>query len=236
MSGAPSTELADLAEQAYVYGFPLVFNLRQVQRYVSTGVGANPPAPFNAFSHARALATPADRFVTINNDTVYSMARSTCRRDHSCLRSPTQRPLLRAAVRQCLDGQLRLHRQARHRNRRRRIHAGTPRWAGAQPPAGVRLIEFPTHVASIVGRWAVSAPDDLRVVRALQDAVRLRPAPGGGEELGQGLPAIDDTPTEALASWAAYLSVVPSLPTPRSRRGPTSWLCPARSDRQNPAH
>ena len=41
---------------------------------MSEGVGANPAAPFNSFSHARALAGPKDTFVTINNDTVYSMA------------------------------------------------------------------------------------------------------------------------------------------------------------------
>jgi hypothetical protein len=63
-----------LAERAWVYGFPLVFNLEQVQRYVTTGVGANPAAPFNSFSHAEHLATAADTFVSINNDTVYSMA------------------------------------------------------------------------------------------------------------------------------------------------------------------
>jgi len=42
--------------QAYLYGFPLVFNLDQVTRYVTEGVGANPAAPFNSFSHARKLA------------------------------------------------------------------------------------------------------------------------------------------------------------------------------------
>ena len=59
---------------AYALGIPLVFNLDQVLRYVETGVGANPAAPFNSFSHARALAGPADTFVSINNDTLYSMA------------------------------------------------------------------------------------------------------------------------------------------------------------------
>src|SRR4051794_14496823 len=63
-----------LLTQAYVYGFPLVFNLDQVTRYVTDGVGANPAAAFNTFSHARHLAGPADTFVTINNDTLYSMA------------------------------------------------------------------------------------------------------------------------------------------------------------------
>ena len=51
-----------------------MFNLDQVTRYVTEGVGANPAAPFNTFSHARKLAGPQDTFVTINNDTVYSMA------------------------------------------------------------------------------------------------------------------------------------------------------------------
>jgi len=45
-----------LLTQAYLYGFPLVFNLDQVTRYVTDGVGANPAAPFNTFSHARHLA------------------------------------------------------------------------------------------------------------------------------------------------------------------------------------
>ena len=53
-----------LVTEAYLYGFPLVFNLDQVQRYVTDGVGANPAAPFNTFSHARALAGPDDTFVT----------------------------------------------------------------------------------------------------------------------------------------------------------------------------
>lgn len=53
MGGDDAARLADLAQRAHVYGFPLVFNLQQVQRYVTTGVGANPAAPFNTFSHAR---------------------------------------------------------------------------------------------------------------------------------------------------------------------------------------
>ena len=66
--------MTKLAVQAYLYGFPLVFNLDQVRRFVTSGVGSTPPAPFNQFSHARNLAGPQDTFVTINNDTLYSMA------------------------------------------------------------------------------------------------------------------------------------------------------------------
>jgi hypothetical protein len=63
-----------LAAEAYLSGFPLVFNLEQVQRFVTSGVGSNPPAPYNHFSHARTLAGPPGTFVSINNDTIYSIA------------------------------------------------------------------------------------------------------------------------------------------------------------------
>ena len=43
------TDRAGLAKDAYVYGYPLVFNVDQVRRYVNEGVGANPAAAFNTF-------------------------------------------------------------------------------------------------------------------------------------------------------------------------------------------
>ncbi|MGO7983532.1 hypothetical protein ACC691_37425, partial [Rhizobium johnstonii] len=52
----------DLAVEAYFYYYPLVENLRQVRRYVEHGVGQNPAAPYNVFSHARHLATDKDTF------------------------------------------------------------------------------------------------------------------------------------------------------------------------------
>jgi hypothetical protein len=40
-------DIESLAAEAYLYGFPLVFYLDHVSRYVTTGVGSNPQAPFN---------------------------------------------------------------------------------------------------------------------------------------------------------------------------------------------
>ena len=37
-------------------------------------MGSLAPAPANIFSHATKLADPDDRFVSINNDTIYSIA------------------------------------------------------------------------------------------------------------------------------------------------------------------
>ena len=65
---------AALTAEAFIYGFPLVFNVSEVSRFVRQGIGSVPAVPFNTFGHATQLAGPADTFVSINNDTVYSMA------------------------------------------------------------------------------------------------------------------------------------------------------------------
>jgi len=69
-----SDDLAVLAADAFVYGFALVFNLQEVGRVSQQGLGSVAPAPFNTFSHASSLAGPDDPFVSVNNDTVYSLA------------------------------------------------------------------------------------------------------------------------------------------------------------------
>ena len=72
MSSAGS--LSELATEAFIYGFPLVFDLQEVDRIVRQGLGSVPPTPLNRFGHAASLAGPEDKFVSINNDTVYSIA------------------------------------------------------------------------------------------------------------------------------------------------------------------
>jgi hypothetical protein len=69
-----SDDLVALAAEAYVYGFAMVFNLHAVGGASQQGIGLVAPAPFNSFSHASKLAGPDDQFVSINNDTIYSIA------------------------------------------------------------------------------------------------------------------------------------------------------------------
>jgi hypothetical protein len=69
-----SEDLTALAAEAYIYGFPLIFDLREVSRFTRKGLGSTPAAAFNHFSHSPKLAGPGDRFVSINNDTIYSIA------------------------------------------------------------------------------------------------------------------------------------------------------------------
>ena len=67
-----SDDLAALAADAYIYGFALVYDLQMVGGQAEMGMIR--PGPFNTFSHASRLAGPDDRFVSINNDTIYSIA------------------------------------------------------------------------------------------------------------------------------------------------------------------
>ena len=71
--GAES-DLHALAVEAFFYGFPLVLDLSEVGRFAREGIGAVPPTPYNQFGHADRLAGPETKFVSVNNDTVYSIA------------------------------------------------------------------------------------------------------------------------------------------------------------------
>ena len=185
------------AAQAYLFAFPLVFNLRQVERYVTTGVGSNPAAPYNTFSHARTLASPADTFVTINNDTVYSMAQVDLGVGPVRLTVPDTdgRYYVLQFVDAWTDNFAYVGRRATG------TAAGEyllvpPGWDGES--GGTTVIRFPTRIGSIVGRWACSGDADLPAVHALQDATTLTQvnptvAPPAG------LPDVAPSGSEALA-------------------------------------
>lgn len=183
-----STDAAKV-EQAFVYGIPLVFNLDQVNRYVDTGVGANPAAQFNTFSHARALAGPADTFVSINNDTIYSMAQLDLSVGPITLRVPDTEG--RYYVLQFVDAWTNNFAYVGDRATGTAAQSFTlvpPGWDG-EIPADTRAIRVPTMIASIVGRWACAGDEDIPAVRRLQDATTLTPHDSAA--VPAGIPAID---------------------------------------------
>lgn len=194
--------LVQLATQAYLYAFPLVFNLDHVNQYVSTGVGGNPAAAFNTFSHARTLTTPADTFVTINNDTVFSMAQLDLSAGPVALEVPDAAG--RYYVLQFVDAWT--NNFAYVGRRATGTAPGSyllipPGWSGT-PPSGTTLIRFPTTIASIVGRWVVGGAEDLPVVHALQDATRLTAAQAAARP--NGLPPVPGGLSEALTFFEKY--------------------------------
>jgi hypothetical protein len=185
--------LTELAVEAFFYGFPLVCDLQEVERFIKQGLGSVPPSALNVFGHADRLAGPQERFVSVNNDTVYSIANVDVGGGPVTFQVPDagDRYYVMQFVDAWTDNFAYVGRRATG------TAAGTfllvaPDWSG-DVPAGVTLIRFPTAVATIVGRWAVNGTSDLPAVQALQQQLELtpttagnglpQPAPGVPEEL-----------------------------------------------------
>ncbi|MGV9867414.1 DUF1254 domain-containing protein [Rhodococcus koreensis] len=194
-----SAELQELAAKAWVYGFPLVFDLDQVNRFVADGMGSLAPAPFNTFSHARTLAGPRDTFVSVNNDTVYSIAQIDLGHGPQLLRVPDSGGAYYVLqfVDAWTDNFAYVGKRATGTAAGRYLLTG-PGWSG-EVPAGATRIAFPTSVGTIVGRWACDGEADLERVTALQSALTLEPV--GDQAKAVGLPAPDPNVPEDLWFW-----------------------------------
>lgn len=166
-------QLQRQAEKAYILGFPLVFNLDQMQRFTDQGIGNLPPAPFNHFSHAVTQASAADEFVSVNNDTLYSVAQVDLSNGPVEFSIPPIKD--RYYVFQLVDAWTE---NFAYLGQRSLGAAGgkfvlvPPDWNKPVPETAT-IIHCPTKLITIVGRWA-SAPEELAVVRALQEQVHLR--------------------------------------------------------------
>ena len=203
--------VSETGTAAYFYHYPLVENLRQVTRYVETGIGSNPAAPFNSFSHARKLAGPEDTFVTINNDTVYSMAQLDLSGGPLRLDVPDVGD--RYYVLQFVDAWT--NNIAYVGTRATGSGAGSfliapPGWNGE---SDLPVIQASTDVLSIVGRFACTGPEDIPAVTALQDAVTLtRVAP---EAPLAGIPEVDGTSGgDAERFWTKAQAWTSAFPPP----------------------
>jgi len=200
---ARTDHLEGLAAEAFIYGFPLVFDLQEVERFTRQGLGALAPAPLNVFSHATSLAGPKDTFVSINNDTLYSIANVDT--SGGPVRMDVPDADGRYYVMQFVDAWTN---NFAYVGRRATGTAAAshllvpPAWDGEEPDDAT-VIRCPTAVVSIVGRWAVDGEDDLPIVRALQRDLKLTPS-GDGAGLPTPDPNVPDEVEffERLRVWA----------------------------------
>lgn len=199
----PSEQLRDLAAEAFLYAFPLAFNLEEVQRFTVRGLGALSPAPFNEFAHANTLASSRDTFVSINNDTVYSIAQLDAGPGPIRLDVPAAGD--RYYVLQFVDAWTNNFAYVGTRgtgNGAQSYYLVSPDFDG-ELPGDAEVIRLPTRVASIVGRWAVDGEDDLPAVAELQNQLKLTQTTPGTV----GIPALADGVSkelevlEALRVW-----------------------------------
>ncbi|MFJ6566926.1 DUF1254 domain-containing protein [Streptomyces sp. NPDC091292] len=181
--------LRSLAAEAYVYGRPLVANLTTVDGFVREGLGPLRARPFNRFAHATRLAGADTPFVSVNTDTVYSVAQLDLSGGPLLLHVPDTNGAY--YVLQFVDAWTNNFAYVGRRA------TGTdeaswlivpPGWAGVVPREVRGVIDAPTSLATIVGRTACEGPDDMERVRILHQRLTLTPV---GSPHPGGLPAPD---------------------------------------------
>ncbi|WP_308409598.1 DUF1254 domain-containing protein [Streptomyces sp. A3M-1-3] len=196
----PTTELTELAADAYIYGYPLVHELTMVESFTRTGMGNLTATPFNQFGHVHQPADPAAKFVSLNNDTLYSIAQLDLSGGPLLLHVPDYRGAY--FVLQFVDAWTNNFAYVGHRatgTEQSTWLIAPPGWAGTAPE-DVRIIDAPTSVVTVVGRSACTGPRDMPRVTALQRALTIAsPQPRGpASAVRSGLPQPDPAVPEPL--------------------------------------
>ena len=181
LAGLTVEEARGLAEEAYVFGYPLV--LMDVTREVMTAMSRPSArgAPANQFAHMRAFPDPSfTDVVSPNADTLYSSAWLDVAREPVVLSLPDMGD--RYYMVPMLDGWTDVF--AAPGTRTTGSGAGNyaitwPGWQGTLP-AGMRMVTTPTAMVWLIGRIRASGPGDYPAVRTLQDRFRLTPLSAWG--------------------------------------------------------
>jgi hypothetical protein len=209
------TEQVKDAAEAYIYGYPLVYDLQEVAEFVEGGGSLPIQAPYNTFAYARRLLGPETKFVSPNNDTLYVIAMLDVRQGPVVLHVPDTQD--RYYVLQFVDA---WSNNFAYIGRRATGTAEaefllTDRDYDGPVPDGMTVVPAPTGVFSIVGRVQVDGEADLPAVQALQDQFTLTPLAGGASP-GQvaGAPKLDPRVPDDLRWWEQFRIALAAFPPP----------------------
>lgn len=176
-------EASEIADEAYVFGYPLV--LMDVTRRVMTAVpkaGAH-KAPVNQFLHIREFPdyTMTD-VVSPNADTLYSTAWLDLTKEPIILSVPDTGK--RYYLMEMLDAWTNVFASPGTRttgNSRGDFAIVGPQWKG-KLPTNVKEIKSPTNMAWLIGRTRTNGKEDYAAVRAIQDQYKLTPLGAWGKD------------------------------------------------------
>lgn len=161
--------------EAYSYLFPLVFNIQQIKRYAKVGVEGTGGVGYNAFSHASYLADADSNFVSVNNDTIYSLAGVNLTGGPLLLELPESKS--KYYVGQFIDAWSNNFAYVGTRGtngEHSKIYLVPPKFTGTLPE-DYPIIEFPTNLAVITMRYSIDGAEDLINVQKLQQQTTLTP-------------------------------------------------------------
>ena len=182
-------DLQAIARDAYVYGFPMVMNLKTIYGYSVDTESPNYKGPLNEVSCVARLFTPADTaVVTPNSDTPYCMFWMDLRREPLVLSVPELEKDRYYSV-QLID--LYTHNYAYIGTRLNDNATGSylltgPGWKGDKPDGITEILTSETDLVFAIIRTQLFNADDLERVAAIQRAYDLQPL---SEYSGQDVPA-----------------------------------------------
>ena len=201
---------ADTAAALYVYGYPLVYSLKELAGFAEGRSSLPVSAPWNRFGYARELLGPETTFVSPNNDTLYVLAALDLRPGPLVLHVPDTGG--RYYVLQFVDAWTNnfayVGRRATGTAEREFLLIGPGEHSVA--PGAVRS---PTGVAMIVGRVQINGEADAAAVHALQDQFTLRPV-SAAPAPPRGVPEPDPRVGEALRWWETFRVQLAAFPPP----------------------
>ncbi len=209
-------ERVKAAAGMYVYGFPLVYNLREIAGFAGEGPSNFPiSAPWNEFGYARKLIGPETEFVSPNNDTLYVLGALDLRAGPLVLHVPDTAD--RYYVLQFVDAWTNnfayIGRRATGTSERQFLLTAPD--DPTEAPEGMELVRAPTGIAMIVGRVQVNGAADAPSVHAIQDQFTLTPLNGDGAPPA-GVAQPDSRVPEELRWWETLRVELAAFPPPPS--------------------
>jgi hypothetical protein len=225
--------VAEIAEEAFVYGFPLVMNYGVMYQFAIDGSSPLFKAHFNQIYNEARVYTPEDTaVVTPNSDTPYSYVWMDLRAEPVVLSVPEVEKSRYYSV-QLFD--LYTFTPGYIGSRATGNHAGNyliagPDWKGETPPGIDKVFPCETQFALALIRTQLFGPGDIEKVRKIQQGYKVRtlsgflggPAPPAAAPIEW--PKIDTASAEA--NPFAYLSFILQFAPPT---GPAEVEAPMRA-------
>lgn len=171
-------EARQIAKEAYIYGFPMVDNLRIQNAYFIDTANPDYKAPYNSLFNIPRVFTPDDKAIqTPNSDTPYSWIGLDLRAEPMVFTVPPI-PQERYWSLQLID--LYTHNFDYLGSRATGNGGGSymiagPGWHGETPNGITKVIRSETEIASAQFRTQLFAPDDLENVKAIQKQYIAQP-------------------------------------------------------------
>jgi hypothetical protein len=226
---ATAAETRAIAKEAYIYGFPIVDNLRIQYSYFVDQASPDYKAPYNRLVNISRVYTPEDTALqTPNSDTPYSWIGLDLRAEPLVFTVPPIAPERYFSV-QLID--LYTHNFDYIGSRTTGNDGGNfllagPGWQG-EPPSGItRVIRCETEIAIALFRTQLFNVDDLANVKAIQaqyavqplSAFLGRPAPGAAPAIVFPTPLTPEAQKTALEFFSRLNFALQFCPTHSSEQ------------------